>query len=716
MRRVSEADLGTLAWPLSRLSEALEIVARRSGLRQHGMAEASPAGSAPSDHEALVRWLGAAAAQLGIEIEPAEVPYAELERALHRAAPALIEISANGKQCFLALVGSGRKVLRVLGPDLIEHRIWPETISAGLRSALEAPLQNDTEHILEMANIVARRRARVRRAIMQEQLGTAPIGGIWLLRATPGAPFWGQVRRAGLLKPLGAVALTHTLQYLLWLASWWIIGRGALEGRLDRGWLIAWALLLVSLTPLEALTTWFQGLFSIGLGGLLKQRLLYGALRLEPEEIRHQGAGQLMGRVIESEAVESLALSAGFIGLMALFELVVALAILTIGAKGRVAALLLLGWIAISLALGRRYWRRRASWTEARLKITHDMVERMVGHRTRLAQQPREHWHQGEDESLERYLEMSRIMDRDGALLKALTPRGWLLMGLLGLASGFVTGSASTAELAVGLGGILLAYQALQKLATSLWHIAGAAIAWTQAAPLFDAAARPERVGSPAFALSISENSGSSNSVVPVLEAYDLVFSYSGRGEPALQHANLAICTGDRILIEGPSGGGKSTLAALLAGLRLPESGLILLNGLDHETLGSQAWRRWIAAAPQFHENHVLTGTFAFNLLMGRRWPPSALDLAEAEAICRELGLGQLLDTMPAGLMQIIGETGWRLSHGECSRLYIARALLQRADVVILDESFGALDPQTRANALECVMKHAPALIVIAHP
>ena len=134
MRRESEADLRTVAWPLSLLSEALEIVARRSGLRQHGMAEASPAGSAPSDHEALVRWLGAAAAQLGIEMEPAEVPYAELERALHRAAPALIEISPNGTQCFLALVGSGRKVLRVLGPDLIEHRISPETISAGLRS------------------------------------------------------------------------------------------------------------------------------------------------------------------------------------------------------------------------------------------------------------------------------------------------------------------------------------------------------------------------------------------------------------------------------------------------------------------------------------------------------------------------------------------------------------------------------------------------------
>jgi len=53
-------------------------------------------------------------------------------------------------------------------------------------------------------------------------------------------------------------------------------------------------------------------------------------------------------------------------------------------------------------------------------------------------------------------------------------------------------------------------------------------------------------------------------------------------------------------------------------------------------------WRRRIVSAPQFHENHVLTETFAFNLLMGRRWPPSQDDLTQAEEICRELGLGDV--------------------------------------------------------------------------
>ena len=142
----------------------------------------------------------------------------------------------------------------------------------------------------------------------------------------------------------------------------------------------------------------------------------------------------------------------------------------------------------------------------------------------------------------------------------------------------------------------------------------------------------------------------------------------------------------------------------------------MLSRGLDLQTLGADGWRQRVVAAPQFHDNYVLTGTFAFNLLLGRRWPPQPADVQEAEAVCRALGLGDLLDRMPAGLWQMVGETGWQLSHGERSRLYIARTLLQHADVVILDESFAALDPENLQRAMHCVLERASTLVVIAHP
>ena len=200
------------------------------------------------------------------------------------------------------------------------------------------------------------------------------------------------------------------------------------------------------------------------------------------------------------------------------------------------------------------------------------------------------------------------------------------------------------------------------------------------------------------------------------LIARDLFFRYREYAEPVLRGCSLRIAHGDRLLLEGSSGAGKSTLAAVLTGLRTPLSGLLMLNGLDRQTLGALAWRRRIVGVPQFHENHVLAETFAFNLLLGRDWPPAADDLADAEQLCHELGLGGLLARMPAGLQQMIGETGWQLSHGERSRLYVARALLQRADVVVLDESFAALDPENLQRVLRCVLRRAPTLLVIAHP
>lgn len=92
------------------------------------------------------------------------------------------------------------------------------------------------------------------------------------------------------------------------------------------------------------------------------------------------------------------------------------------------------------------------------------------------------------------------------------------------------------------------------------------------------------------------------------------------------------------------------------------------------------------------------------------------MQIREAETVYRELGLGDLLDRMPSGMMQVVGETGWQLSHGERSRLFIARALLQGSPVVLLDESLAALDPETLRTSVAAIIERAPALVLIAHP
>jgi len=232
--------------------------------------------------------------------------------------------------------------------------------------------------------------------------------------------------------------------------------------------------------------------------------------------------------------------------------------------------------------------------------------------------------------------------------------------------------------------------------------------------PLMRAARRQRRVGIPSLALTSAGQSEATGSVL--MEGRDLVYQYPGRGEPVLRRCDLRIAAGDRVLLEGASGSGKSTLGSLLTGLRQPSSGVLLLQGLDPQSLGEAGWRRRVVGVPQFHENYIFTGTLAHNLLMGNRWPSTDDDIDAAEELCRELGLGSLIDRMPSGMQTIVGESGWQLSHGERSRVYLARGLLQQSEVVVLDESFAALDPETLDVCMRAVLARSSTLVLIAHP
>jgi ATP-binding cassette subfamily B protein len=548
-------------------------------------------------------------------------------------------------------------------------------------------------------------RARVLTTLVRARVRDRTLPAWWLVRGSPGASFWRQCRAAGLAWRLAAFVLAHASQYALFIGSWAVLGRAALDGRVDDGALLAWSALLAGTVPARVLTTRLQASVAIGAGRLLRRRLLHGALRLEPEEIRREGAGQLLGRVLEAEAVEDLAISGGLLGLVATIELVFAVVVLGTGSVV-VLAVLLAAWTALTVTAAFRYVRHRRVWAHHRLSLTHDLVEKMVGHRTRQVQEPPEHWHHGEEEQLGSYGRLGRDMDRRLCVLLALAPRGWVVVALAGLAVE-VVGDGSAATIAVGAGGILLGLLALTRLVAGLAQLSDAIVAWGQVAPLFDAAARLP-------AGDAGDGDGPPGDPSVLLDANDVTYRYPGRERPALAGCRVQVHDGDRVLLEGPSGSGKSTLAALLAGLRQPSDGRLLLRGADLTQTGVTAWRRRVVASPQFHENHLLLGSLAFNLLLGRRWPPRPDDLGDAYELCAALGLGPLLERMPSGLQQIVGDTGWQLSHGERSLVFLARALLQDPDLVLLDETFGSLDPVTHQRALGVTLERARTLVVIS--
>ena len=692
-------NIASLCWPASRVAEGVELLARVSGLptvtRSAGRADASTA---------VENLVASAAGALGLQADDVDAAYGEADAFLRGAAPAIVRVDGVG----LAMVARRRgSRLTLVAPDHRLVTIPTDLLRQALVDPAARPLTAETERLVAESEIRASRRPRVVRALVAERLRARRFQAGWLIRVPSSAGFRDQLTVSGARRRLGLLAAAHTIHYVFWILAWWLLGRAALRGHVDSAWLAAWTLALFTLIPLQLAALWIQGRLAIVTGSLLKQRLLAGALRLQPEEIRREGAGQLLGRVIEAEAVGSLAIGGGFMALLAVLELVLAAGVLAFASP--LVAVLLVAWVAFAGALGTIYLRRRSGWVDRRVGLTHDLIERMVGHRTRLAQQPRDQWHDGEDETLERYVHASARMDDAAVWLLGIVPRGWMVVALAALTPLFVQGG-SAASLAVSLGGILLAARAFDRLTGGLWSLAGALIAWRQTSAVFHAAARTTFDGDGA------PQARREAAAPATLEATDLRFAHVGRGDPVLHGCDLTIDSGARVILQGPSGGGKSTLASLLAGLRTPQSGLVLLDGLDRHTVGFEGWRRRVVLVPQFHENHLVLGSVAFNLLMGVQWPPAQGDFERAEAVLRELGLGPTLDRMPSGLLQTIGETGWQLSHGERSRVYLARALLQNPDVLILDESFAQLDPASMQLALTAVASRPSAVLLIAHP
>ncbi len=694
-------------WSLADLAEGVALLARRAGLapqRLHNRPSASV--EVAGDSTALSRYVDATATAIGIEAEPLSGAAGTTFAKLLRVLPVVVHLPTQGG--FLLVLEARGATLTLISRSATNVSIAAEELLELLTADYLRESTREIRDVIERAEVAPARSERVCRALMAEEQALAWMDGIWSLQLAPSAPITKLAQRAGIPRALVELVFAHAAQSFLWIVSWWIIGNAVLRDRLDTGWLWAWALTLATMLPFRVWASWSQGKVAVLAGSLLKRKLLYGALNLDPDDVRKHGSGQLLGSVNESENMESLALSGGFGALLASIELIGAAVVLSMGAHGFVHVLLLLVWVAAALAMARRFFIRLEHWSTQRIDMTHDLVEKMLGHRTRRIQATERTRHDGEDETLTAYYLASRRLDQSLARFLAFLPRGWLLVGALGIVLPFLSRTASIEHLAVSAGGILLSYGALTKLSSGLLNLGSARVSWKAVSQLYEAASSAQPKGA-----QLAPEGGTDGDIV--LEASDIWFRHTGRPDYVLKGCSIEIRSGDQILLEGPSGCGKSTLGAILGGMRKPSSGLVLASGLDLHTLGMTGWRERVQTSPQFHDNHIFTGTLLFNILMGRSWPPKYA-FEQVTAICYELGLGPLIERMPGGLMQMVGESGWQLSHGEKSRVFLARALIQGTDLVELDESFAALDPETLQLCLQTARQRAKALLVIAHP
>ncbi len=192
----------------------------------------------------------------------------------------------------------------------------------------------------------------------------------------------------------------------------------------------------------------------------------------------------------------------------------------------------------------------------------------------------------------------------------------------------------------------------------------------------------------------------------------DLVsFRYPGAAEHALSGVSLAIRPGEHVAFVGPSGGGKTTLASLIARFWDVTEGSVTIGGVDVREIGKQA--RMDTVSFVFQDARLLKTSIYENVRMAK---PSA-SRAEVEQALRAAQCGDILEKLPQGMDTVVGADGVYLSGGEQQRIAIARVMLKNAPILILDEATAFADPdnETRVQAAFTALSKGKTVIMIAH-
>jgi len=210
--------LSDAMWPAARLGLLLESLAKAAGLETTGV-------SLPAvNNEAI----DTACAHLGIEAEASTLYGHEVGERIRREAPMVV----RHRDGYLGVVASkGSKAVLLRGDQSTMRAPW-SAVEDVLREPAEAPFASEIDGLLQSCGIIS---PKARRALLRERTRTTAICAIWQLRTAPGAPIARQLGESGLLTYAKALFLAHAAEYALLMLAWFVVGRGALDGRVDKG-------------------------------------------------------------------------------------------------------------------------------------------------------------------------------------------------------------------------------------------------------------------------------------------------------------------------------------------------------------------------------------------------------------------------------------------------------------------------------------------------
>lgn len=197
---------------------------------------------------------------------------------------------------------------------------------------------------------------------------------------------------------------------------------------------------------------------------------------------------------------------------------------------------------------------------------------------------------------------------------------------------------------------------------------------------------------------------------VPMVEFRDVSFGYHESGEAAISHISFRAKRGETIGIIGGTGSGKSTLVNLIPRFYDATDGMVLLNGKNVKEISFEELRTKIAVVPQ--KAQLFAGTIGSNLRLG--FPEATEeDLEEALKVSQAK---EFVDAKAGRLDAVVEQGGRNLSGGQKQRLTLARALVRKSEILIMDDSASALDYATDANLRKAIreMNHKPTVFIVS--
>ncbi|AWN72291.1 colicin V export peptidase/ABC transporter CvaB [Escherichia coli] len=193
------------------------------------------------------------------------------------------------------------------------------------------------------------------------------------------------------------------------------------------------------------------------------------------------------------------------------------------------------------------------------------------------------------------------------------------------------------------------------------------------------------------------------------LETNGLSYRYDSQSAPIFSALSLSVAPGESVAITGASGAGKTTLMKVLCGLFEPDSGRVLINGIDIRQIGINNYHRMIACVMQ--DDRLFSGSIRENICgfaeeMDEEW---MVECARASHI------HDVIMNMPMGYETLIGELGEGLSGGQKQRIFIARALYRKPGILFMDEATSALDSESEHFVNVAIKNMNITRVIIAH-